>query len=122
MADPGIGRVALVVIVDGLVGVAEEDGVAVWPARLQAGYLVVALGDAVGQSRLGGTVIGVDLLTKDAAFQGACGLTHLLDGQAGGRVRIRQESRLSVAGEKLLVCWILEIGLDLALFQESTVV
>ncbi len=49
VADTGIGRIALVVVVDSFIGVAEEYGVAIRPARLQAGHLVAGFGDAVGQ-------------------------------------------------------------------------
>ena len=91
MADARIGRVALIVIVDGLARVAEEHRVAVRPLRLHGRQPVAALGDAIGQCRLGRAVVGIDLLTQDAALQRPRGLARVVAAETGRQNRCPAE-------------------------------
>ncbi len=81
MTDAGIGDIALVVVVEGLAGMAEERSVAIRPMRLYQTQTVAALGNAVGDLRLVAAIVGVDLLTQDAALERPTGLTHFVGGQ-----------------------------------------
>ena len=83
MADTRVGGVALIVIVDGLAGVAEEDRVAVRPLRLHGRQPIAALGDAIGQGRLGRAVVGVDLLTQYAPLQSPSGFARVVAAETG---------------------------------------
>jgi hypothetical protein len=90
MADAGIGRVALVMIVDGFAWMSEEDRVAVRSLRLQARQFVAALGDAVGQRGLLRAIVGIDLLAQDAAFQGARRFAHFVNSETRRKIGNRR--------------------------------
>ncbi len=98
-----VGRLALVVIGEGLARVSEEDGMPPLAARLQPADGEVLLGDGVGvaMGRVGSganAIEGVGLLAQHHALQGAGGLALLFESQP-----IRQSRIVQQAGGGLLV-------------------